>query len=143
MFVAFLVTAAIIGFIVRNLLKYQNKKNGKNTGELLEPKKYKYLYVFVAGVVTANGLFHFLHGILGYGEFPAPFEKLLGHGIPTDISNIVWGLFNFAVVFLLTIRYKKAVPKWTFVLLFILGVVAMSLLLRFVLVSGYFQTHPF
>jgi hypothetical protein len=143
MFVAFLVTVVVIGFLVRNLQKYKNKKNGKNAGTLSESKKYRYIYVFAAGVVTANGLSHFLHGILGYGEFPAPFAKLLGHGTLTDISNIVWGLFNFAVVFLLIIRYKKSVTKWKFVLLFILGVVAMSLLLRFVLISGYYKTHPF
>ena len=109
MFASFLAIIAVIGFIVRNLLKYQNTKNESNTGELSGPKEYRYIYTFIAGVLTANGFFHFVHGILGFGEFPAPFAKLLGRGIPSDISNIVWGLFNFAIVVLLIKRYKNGI----------------------------------
>lgn len=143
MFATFLASAAVIGFLSLNIRKYRSRKGEKIMEAVPVCKIDSYKSAFAAGVVTSNGLFHFLHGILGYDEFPAPFAKVFGRGIPTDISNIVWGFFNLAVAYVLIIRCKKSDTKWTFILLFISGTVIMALLLRFVLLSRYFKTHPF
>lgn len=143
MFATTLASLVVIAFIINNVQKYKSKKGGKITNTVPMPKMYGYKSAFAAGVLISNGLFHFLHGILGYGEFPAPFAFVLGYGIPTDISNIVWGLFNFVAAFVLIMRCKKSATKWILVLLFIVGIIVMSLLLKFVLLSGYFKTHLF
>jgi len=143
MLATFMATTAVIAFLVANVRRYSNKKDGKITDTVPMPKLHGYISFFAAGVVTSNGFFHFIHGVLGYSEFPAPFAKLLGYGISTDISNIVWGFFNLTVAFILIIRSKKSATKWMLVLFFITGTLTMSILLRFVLLSGYFSAHTF
>jgi len=99
--------------------------------------------VFVGGATSANGLFHFAHGVLGYGEFPAPFARIVAGAVFSDISNVIWGLLNFSVSMFVTVAYRKALPKWAFVVCFVVGFVTIALLLRFVLLVGYFQAHAF
>ena len=143
MFASFLATAAVIAFIVVNARRYQGQNIGRITDAVTMPAMNAVISALAAGVVTANGLFHFLHGALGFGDFPAPFGQLLGRGLPSDISNIVWGLFNLAVATLLALRSRKSIPFWKFTLFLVLGAAAMGLLLRFVLLAGYFNSHGF
>lgn len=136
MFATFLAFAAVIAFLVANVQKYGNEKDRKITNAVPMPKIHGYTSAFSAGVLLSNGLFHFLHGILGYGEFPAPFAKVLGHGIPADISNIVWGIFNFTAAFVLIMRCRKSFAKWMLAFLLIIGAIIIALPLRFVLLSA-------
>ncbi len=142
MFASFLATVAVIAFLFAMIRRYQDG-SGTITDAVRMPKLYSYLSAAFAGVVIANGLFHFVHGILGYGEFPAPFAKVFGRGFASDISNICWGLFNFIVAIVLIMRCRNSASKFTLVLFFIVGLIGMSFLLRFVLLIGYFRTHPF
>lgn len=88
MIASFLATAAVIAFLLAMIRRYQGS-SGTITDAVRMPKLYGYLSAAFAGVMIANGLFHFLHGILGYREFPAPFAKVFGRGLASDISNMV------------------------------------------------------
>ncbi|GFP75810.1 hypothetical protein [Clostridium fungisolvens] len=143
MFATSLASMAVIAFLIANVQKYKIKKDGKTSENVPISKIYGYILALAAGAVTSNGLFHFLHGILGYGEFPAPFAKVLGRGIPADISNILWGLFNFIAAFVLISRCKKSENKYIIALSFIIGATLMSFLLKFVFLLGYFKSHAF
>ncbi|MES2994683.1 MAG: hypothetical protein V4681_01455 [Patescibacteria group bacterium] len=50
-----------------------------------------YLLYLLAGLVLANGVPHFVKGIVGE-EHPTPFRKTSG-----SLLNVVWGMANFFV----------------------------------------------
>lgn len=138
--VTVLATFAVIAFLVTNIKKYHG---GKITSAVAMSKQQGMKSALAAGIVTANGLMHFIHGIFGYVDFPAPFAKMFGHGLPADIANVLWGLFNLMAAILLVIRCRKSLPKWQLILLILTAAFLMFLLLRFVLLKGYFNTHLF
>lgn len=61
---------------------------------------YAYLAYFFAGVFLANGLPHFVHGIAGK-EFQSPFASPSGVGESSPLVNVIWGLVNFVIGYLL------------------------------------------
>ena len=69
------------------------------------------VFVLIAGATAANGLFHFIHGILCFSAFPAPFAKFVNSGFFTNVSNVIWGLFNFFVTTFVTLSYRNSLPK--------------------------------
>ena len=79
------------------------------------------VFIMIAGATTANGLFHFVHGLLGYSDFSAPFAVITGGEIFTNISNMIWGLLNFAVATFVILSYRKTVPKVLFISSMIIG----------------------
>jgi hypothetical protein len=126
----FVACFAIASFLIRTIIKYRNKKD-TNIVQKTERKSWQYYILsLAAGLVATNGFFHFYHGILGIGDFPAPFSKLLGKGISTIVSNVIWGTFNFIVSFLLIISCRKGQSKKLMILFFIIGVITMSIFLR-------------
>ncbi len=54
-----------------------------------------YVYSFLAGIIGANGVPHFVKGISGE-KFQTPFGMS-----STAVANVVWGWLNFAVAGLL------------------------------------------
>lgn len=134
-------TLAIFAFLIINIIRQ------KKSGKMFEPATKNVficcVLVLVAGATTANGLYHFGHGILGLSEFPAPFAKIFGNGLFSNISNVVWGLLNFAVATFITLSYRKSVPKWVFAVCYVIGFVLIALMLPLVFLPGYFQTHAF
>ena len=54
------------------------------------------LLLFLVGVLSANGIPHFIHGISGR-KFPTPFAKPPGRGLSSSVLNVIWGLFNLLV----------------------------------------------
>jgi hypothetical protein len=56
--------------------------------------------VFVAGLLLANGVPHFVNGISGR-RFHSPFARPPVRGKSSALSNVLWGLANFLVAFLL------------------------------------------
>lgn len=141
MFATSLATAMVFVFVVANIIRQ------RKSGKMFEPTtKNMFLccvFVLVAGATSVNGLFHFLHGILGYSEFPAPFAMVVINRLFTNISNIIWGLFNFSVATFVILSYRKSVSQWLFAGCFITGFIFIAFMLRFVLLAGYFQTHAF
>jgi len=61
---------------------------------------YAYLAYFFAGVFLANGVPHFMHGISGK-RFPSPFASPPGVGESSPLVNVVWGMANFVIGYVL------------------------------------------
>lgn len=61
---------------------------------------YEYVACFFAGMFLANAVPHFVHGISG-DPFPSPFAKPPGKGLSSPTVNVVWGLFNLVIGYVL------------------------------------------
>ena len=51
---------------------------------------------FFAGILLANAVPHFVHGISG-DRFPTPFAHPSGKGLSSPTVNALWSLFNLAI----------------------------------------------
>ena len=54
------------------------------------------LACFFAGLLLANTVPHFVHGISG-DRFPTPFAKPPGKGLSSPTVNVLWSLPNLAI----------------------------------------------
>ena len=61
---------------------------------------YAYLAYLLAGVFLANGVPHFVHGIAGK-KFQSPFASPPGVGESSPLVNVIWGLANFFIGYVL------------------------------------------
>ena len=61
---------------------------------------YIYLAYFFAGVFLANGVPHFVNGISGK-KFQSPFASPPGVGESSPLVNVIWGLINFVIGYVL------------------------------------------
>lgn len=61
---------------------------------------YHYLAYFFGGAFLANSLPHLINGISGR-PFQSPFAKPPGKGLSSSTVNVLWGLFNLIVAYLL------------------------------------------
>lgn len=59
-----------------------------------------YVARFLAGVFLANGVPHYVSGILGR-PFPSPFASPPGKGNSSPLVNVLWGAANVAAGYLL------------------------------------------
>ena len=62
-----------------------------------------YVSYFFGGAFLANALPHIGNGISGR-PFQSPFAKPPGEGLSSSTVNVLWGLFNLAVAYLLICR---------------------------------------
>jgi hypothetical protein len=62
-----------------------------------------YISYFFGGVFLSNGIPHFVSGTMGRA-FQSPFAKPPGQGLSSSTVNVVWGVFNFAVAYVLICR---------------------------------------
>ena len=82
---------------------------------------------FFGGVFAANATPHYVAGMLGR-SFQTPFAKPPGKGVSSSTVNVVWGLFNAAVAYLLLARVGDFHLRATsHALAFGLGVLLISL----------------
>ena len=88
-------------------------------------KWYNYLACFFMGVFLVNSFPHILHGISG-DAFPTPFANPPGKGHSAPWLNVLWGLVNMSICYLLYISSRISRTKPWSVALFLLGFVAMS-----------------
>ena len=58
---------------------------------------------FGGGVFLANAIPHVVSGLMGR-PFQSPFAKPRGVGLSSSTVNVLWGLFNLAVAWLLIAR---------------------------------------
>jgi hypothetical protein len=58
---------------------------------------------FFGGVFLCNALPHFVSGSMGR-PFQSPFAKPPGQGLSSSTVNVVWGVLNFAVAYVLICR---------------------------------------
>ena len=61
------------------------------------------LSYFFGGVFFANAVPHFVSGTMGR-SFQTPFAKPPGQGLSSSTVNVVWGIFNALVGYLLVFR---------------------------------------
>jgi hypothetical protein len=64
---------------------------------------YHYLSYFFGGAFLANFVPHFVNGISGR-KFQSPFADPPGKGLSSSTVNVVWGLFNLVVAYLLILQ---------------------------------------
>lgn len=64
---------------------------------------YDYLAWFFGGAFLGNTVPHLINGISGRA-FHSPFAKPPGKGLSSPTVNVLWGLFNLAVAYLLIVR---------------------------------------
>jgi len=64
---------------------------------------YHYLSYFFGGAFLVNALPHLGNGLSGH-SFQSPFASPPGEGLSSSTVNVLWGLFNLAVAYLLVCR---------------------------------------
>lgn len=97
-------------------------------------KWYHYVACFFAGLFLTNAVPHFVHGVSGDG-FPSPFANPPGKGLSSPIVNVVWGLANAIVGYILFRAGKiSRSNKWS-LLVFFVGIVCMSIMLSIAFVD--------
>ncbi len=97
-------------------------------------KWYHYVACFFAGAFLANTVPHFVQGISG-NSFPTPFATPPGKGLSSPTINVLWGLFNMVIGYVLfrTGKISQA-NKWG-LLVFFIGVTLMSIQLSIAFVG--------
>jgi len=93
-------------------------------------KWYHYVACFLAGILLANTVPHFVHGISG-DSFPTPFANPPGKGLSSPTVNILWALVNLFIGYiLLRVGKVSQTNKWS-LLTFFAGVVYISIMSSF------------
>jgi hypothetical protein len=65
---------------------------------------------FVGGMFLANFVPHFVSGVTGQ-KFHSPFAKPPFRGLSSPVVNILWGLFNLAVAYVLLFVVGRFEPS--------------------------------
>lgn len=68
------------------------------------------IWAFLSGLIFANGIPHFVHGISGESFHSPALHRLWLSMVPSHLFNVIWGLLNFAIALLLF----SLVPNFTF-----------------------------
>ena len=90
---------------------------------------YHYVAYFFGGAFLANTLPHLGNGISGHA-FQSPFASPPGEGLSSSRVNVLWGLFNLGVGYVLVCRVGTFDLRNTLdVLALGAGIVVMSLML--------------
>jgi hypothetical protein len=90
---------------------------------------YHYAAYFFGGAFLANTIPHLVNGVSG-NAFQSPFASPPGVGLSSSMVNVLWGLFNLAIAYLLICRVGSFnLRKSVHVLVLGAGIVIMSLML--------------
>ena len=90
---------------------------------------YHYIAYFFAGAFLANTVPHWVNGVSG-NAFQSPFASPPGEGLSSSTINVLWGLFNLAIAYLLIYRVGCFdLRKSPHVLTLVAGILIMSLML--------------
>jgi hypothetical protein len=92
---------------------------------------YHYVAYFFGGLFLANALPHLGNGMSGHA-FQSPFASPPGEGLSSAIVNVLWGLFNLVVAYLLICRVGEFnLRKTPQVLTLGAGILLQSLMLAY------------
>ena len=81
-------------------------------------KWYHYITCFFAGFFLANFVPHFVQGVSG-NSFPSPFANPPGKGLSSPTVNVLWGLANLLIGYILLRTGKVSrTNKWSLVVFF-------------------------
>jgi hypothetical protein len=87
---------------------------------------YVYIAYFGAGLFLANGIPHFVNGISGK-KFPSPFASPPGVGESSPLVNVIWGIVNFIISWILVFGIGNFCLGFTLdVLVVVLGMIIAS-----------------
>jgi len=89
---------------------------------------YDYIACFFSGMFLANVVPHFVHGISG-DRFPTPFAHPRGKGLSSPTVNVVWGLSNLVVGYILFRVGKVASGGDSALVIFFAGIAVISTVL--------------
>ena len=90
---------------------------------------YHLMAYFFGGAFLANTIPHLVNGISG-SPFQSPFASPPGQGLSSSTVNVLWGMFNLAVAYLLVARVGRFELRQTrHVVVLGLGALLMALLL--------------
>jgi hypothetical protein len=90
---------------------------------------YHYVAYFFGGAFLTNALPHFMSGVVG-AAFQSPFASPPGVGLSSSTVNVLWGLFNLAVGYLLVCRVGSFdLRKTRHVVVLGAGILLMSVML--------------
>lgn len=90
---------------------------------------YHDLAYFFGGVFLANSLPHLGNGVSGHA-FQSPFAHPPGVGLSSSTVNVLWGLFNLAIGYLLVCKVGSfELRKPRHVLPLAAGILVMSIML--------------
>lgn len=87
---------------------------------------YQYIACFFSGMFFANAVPHFVSGISG-NKFPSPFAKPPGKGLSSAPVNVIWGLFNILVGFVLYRAGHVSSDNIVSLIVFFLGITFISI----------------
>jgi hypothetical protein len=93
-------------------------------------KWYNFVACFFAGLFLANVVPHFIHGVSG-SAFPTPFANPPGRGLSSPTVNVLWGLANLVVGYVLFRLGKISPDKIWNLLVFFAGILVISVQLSF------------
>src|ERR1700723_2275901 len=89
---------------------------------------YQYVAYFFGGAFLINSVPHFVAGVSG-SPFQSPFASPPGEGLSSSTVNVLWGLFNLAVGYVLVCRVGAFdLRKTPHVLVLGAGIVIMSIM---------------
>jgi hypothetical protein len=89
---------------------------------------YQMVAAFFAGMLLANTVPHFVHGISG-DPFPTPFAHPPGKGLSSPLVNVLWAFFNGGVGTLLFRTGKVADGGIAALAIFLAGIALLSVAL--------------
>ena len=90
---------------------------------------YHFVAYFFGGAFLANTIPHLVSGISG-SAFQSPFASPPGQGLSSSIVNVLWGMFNLAVAYVLVVRVGRFELRQTrHVVVLGLGALVMALML--------------
>ena len=88
---------------------------------------YHYIAWFFGGAFLANTIPHLVNGISG-SPFQSPFASPPGEGLSSSLVNVLWGMFNLAVAYVLMVRVGRFDLRQTkHVVVLGLGILVMAL----------------
>ncbi len=94
-----------------------------------ETRWYHDLAYFFGGVFLANAIPHLVNGMSG-NPFQSPFASPPGKGLSSSTVNVLWGMFNLAVAYVLVVRVGRFDLRRTrHVVVLALGAFLISLML--------------
>jgi len=100
----------------------------KETACMSQLRWYHYIAIFFAGAFLTNAVPHFVIGVSG-GPFQSPFASPPGEGLSSSTVNVLWGVTNLIIGYVLCRVGRFQFHQTRLALLFGAGVLAMGLLL--------------
>ena len=90
---------------------------------------YHLIAYFFGGAFLANTIPHLVTGIAG-SPFQSPFASPPGQGLSSSTVNVLWGMFNLAVAYVLVARVGRfELRQTTHMVVLGLGALVMALML--------------